>query len=234
MILFVRRSSAVLLVCILLLSLVLVGLAENEIEVSAPLQRTIMLDAGHGAPDGGCVAADGTQEAPLNLAVCLQLQKALESRGFCVLMTRTDANGIHDSGKSIGEKKRADMRNRKKLRDAAMPALFVSIHMNQFEQTKYHGAQVLYDTTHQASADVAQCIQSALREKVDPENQRVPMRAPDGIYLLRAPNVPSLIVECGFLSNETEREKLKTADYQKAVADAIADGISQYFAGEKQ
>ncbi len=238
MIVFVRRSSVILLICIFVLNLALAACAGVLAKKSAPASvRCILLDAGHGAPDGGCVGADGTQEAALNLAVCLKLKTALEERGYRVLLTRTDENGIHDSGASIAEKKRADMRRRKALRDGGEADLFVSIHMNSFAQTQYHGAQVVYDTENVQAQQVALCIQNSIREQVDAENVRVPMAAPSSIYLLQAPRIPSVIVECGFLSNPEEREKLKTQDYQQGIAGAIAEGIAVYDAktttGEK-
>ncbi|MBQ4161208.1 MAG: N-acetylmuramoyl-L-alanine amidase [Clostridia bacterium] len=233
MILFVRKSSVVLLGIILSLSFVLLAVTGAMAQSEKTDLFTVLVDAGHGAPDGGCVAADGTQEAPLNLAVSLKLKTALEKQGVRVLLTRADENGIHDSGESIGEKKRSDMRRRKAMRDASDAELFVSIHMNQFSQTQYHGAQVIYDTTNPEAQQVALNIQNAIRNRLDSENKRVPMAAPSTVYLMRAPKVASVIVECGFLSNEAEREKLKTDAYQQRLADAIAEGIVQYQKGHK-
>lgn len=230
MIIFVKRSSAVLLLCILVLSLALLSVQKITAQNNAPPKNCILLDAGHGAPDGGCVGADGTQEAGLNLAVCMRLKTALEARGFRVLLTREDENGIHDSGESIAKKKRADMKKRKAMRDSGDAGLFVSIHMNSFPQAQYRGAQVVYDTQNPAAEQMAISIQNAIRENVDSENKRVPMAAPSSIYLLQKPVVPSVIVECGFLSNAEEREKLKTEEYQQAVAEAIAKGIAAFCA----
>ncbi len=228
MIVFVRRSSAILLACVFLLHLVWLLSAGAAADQTTAAPGCILLDAGHGAPDGGCVSADGTQEAALNLSICLQLKGALEKRGYTVLLTRTDENGIQESGESIGEKKRADMRKRRQLRDESGADLFVSIHMNSFPEPRYHGAQVIYDTKHAGAQQAAICIQNTLREKTDPENKRVPMAAPASLYILKAPALPSLIVECGFLSNPEECAKLKMAAYQQRIADAIAEGIALY------
>lgn len=228
MIVFVKRSSAVLLLCILILNFALIGMHRITASQSAETEKCILLDAGHGAPDGGCVGEDGTQEAVLNLAVCRQMKAALEARGYRVLMTRTGEDGIHDGGETIAQKKRADMKKRKAMRDSGAAGLFVSIHMNSFSQTQYRGAQVVYDTQNPAAQQLALCIQNALRETADAENKRVPMAAPKSIYLLQQPRIPSVIVECGFLSNPEEREKLKSADYQRTVAEAIAAGIADF------
>lgn len=233
MIVFIRRSSAVLLACIFVLNLVLLVCSGVLANNTPAANNCILLDAGHGAPDGGCVGTDGTQEAALNLAVSLKLKAALEKRGYRVLMTRADENAIYDSGESIAQKKRADMRRRKALRDESGAGLFISIHMNSFSQSQYHGAQVVYDTKNPQAQQVALCIQNAIREKADPENTRVPMAAPSSLYLMKLPQVPSVIVECGFLSNEAEREKLKTEGYQQSIADAIAEGVCIYDAKQK-
>lgn len=234
MIVFIRRSSAVLLVCIFVLSFALLALGESAKKApQAVRERCVLLDAGHGAPDGGCVGADGTQEAALNLAVCLLLRSELEARGYRVLMTRTDENGIHDSGESVQEKKRSDMKNRRKLRDTAPAALFVSIHMNSFPEAKYSGAQVVYDCENPAALTAAQCIQTALRTSLNPDNKRTPMAAPSSLYLLQKPKLPSVLVECGFLSNPEECAKLKTEAYQRRVAEAVAEGIAAYTAQQR-
>ncbi len=228
MLIFIRRGSAVLLLCILILSLAFIAIVAGA-QKTQTKQICLLLDAGHGAPDGGCVAADGTQEAVLNLQMCKQLQKTLAARGFAVKLTRTDENGLYGDTQGISKQKKADMRRRRELRDTAGADLFVSLHMNSFSQEKYHGAQVIYDTTNAQAQQAALCIQNAIRTKADNENKRVPMAAPSTLYLLRTPRVPSVIVECGFLSNTEECAKLKTQEYQVLLADAIADGIETYF-----
>lgn len=222
-----------MLACILALSFVLLAISGVRAEQQAGSGVCVMLDAGHGAPDGGCTGADGTTEAPLNLAVTLKLKKALEKHGVRVLLTRTDENGIHTGGDSIGEKKRSDMRKRRKLRDTSGADLFVSVHMNLFSQPQYAGAQMIYDTKHPQAQQAALLMQQAIGKDADPENRRVPMAAAKGIYLLQDAKVPSVIAECGFLSNPAEREKLKTDTYQQVLADALCKGILQYFENQK-
>ncbi len=228
MLIFIRRGSALLLLCILILSLVFIAVV-GEAQKTTTKQICILLDAGHGAPDGGCVAADGTQEAILNLQMCKRLEKILASRGFAVELTREDENGLHGETQGISNQKKADMRRRRELRDTSGANLFVSVHMNSFSQEKYHGAQVIYDTQNPQARQAALCIQNAIRDSADADNKRVPMAAPSSLYLLKTPRVPSVIVECGFLSNIEECAKLKTENYQVLLAEAIADGIETYF-----
>lgn len=234
MIMIFKRSSACLVSITLLVAgiTILLGRQLGDVPASAlPVySTTIVLDAGHGEPDGGCVAADGTKEAGLNLAVSQKLANILSQSGSKVIMTRTTEEGMFDaSAKTVAEKKRADMYKRRDTQESAGADIFVSVHMNKFEQSKYSGAQVVYDTKNPQAKILADCIQASLRENVDPDNKREPMAAQSGIFLLKNAPIPSVIVECGFLSNPDELARLKTEDYQNKIAWAIYGGICKYF-----
>lgn len=190
--------------------------------------HVIVLDAGHGEPDGGCVAEDGTKESVLNLSVTKMLEKNLADSGYKTIMTREDENGIHKSDGTIKNKKRDDMEKRLNIKTSSSADIFVSVHMNKFEQKKYHGAQVLYDKTNENAKKLAEKIQQELN-KADESNTRLAMETDGSIFLLKSSPVPSVIVECGFLSNTDELERLKTKEYQKKIADAICAGIKNYF-----
>ncbi len=211
------------LLTFLLCTIFIVALASEKNE-----SPTIIIDAGHGEPDGGCVGADKTKEATLNLSVSKKLENML-SEDYNVIMTRTTENGIHDKNlKSIAEKKRSDMRKRQSLKSSSNADIFVSIHMNKFEQQKYYGAQVIYDKTNENAKLLAEEIQSELA-KIDPTNKRQAMAAEKSVFLLKSSPVPSVIVECGFLSNPSELEKLKSDEYQSQISNAINNGIRNYF-----
>ena len=198
---------------------------------AAPDEKSykIIIDAGHGEPDGGAVGADGTKEANLNLSVSKKLETNLKTNGFNTIMTRTDENGIQNPNlKTMKEKKRSDMRKRAEKKVSSGADIFVSIHMNKFEQSKYCGAQVLYDATNERAKILAAEIQNKLLS-LDPQNTRVPMASNGNVFLLKSSSVPSVIVECGFLSNPGELEKLKTDEYQNELSKAIAAGIENYF-----
>lgn len=234
MIMIFKRSSAVIVSITILIAgiTILLGHRLGDVPASAlPVYAsTIVVDAGHGEPDGGCVAADGTKEAGLNLAVSQKLAGILSQSGSKVIMTRTTEEGMFDtSAKSVAEKKKADMYKRRDIQKNAGADFFVSVHMNKFEQSKYSGAQVVYDTKNPESKALATYIQTSLRENVDPENKREPMAAQSGIFLLKNAPIPSVIVECGFLSNSDELAKLKTEDYQNKIAWAIYSGICKYY-----
>jgi len=215
--------------------MMIAGIALGSIGVPATVNasygKVVVIDAGHGEPDGGAAGADGTTEAGLNLLVAQKLNNLLLQSDIKTVMTRTTNEGIYDpSAKNITEKKRTDMRKRREIQSSVGADLFISIHMNQFEQSKYHGAQVVYDGKNAEAKRLAECIQSALREGVDPDNDRQAMKSDGSIYLLKNAPVPSVIVECGFLSNGEELEKLKTDEYQTKLAWAVMKGIEAYYA----
>lgn len=195
-------------------------------------KATVIIDAGHGEPDGGCVGSDGTKEAGLNLSVSKKLEDLLKN-DYNTIMTRSDENGIHSAGaKTITEKKRSDMQKRKSIKESSGADIFVSIHMNQFEQSKYFGAQVIYDKSNENAKRLAQEIQKQL-SLIDENNKRQAMACNGSVFLLKSSQVASVIVECGFLSNSPELEKLKTDEYQNQLAQAIKQGIDAYFSSVK-
>ncbi len=234
MILFLKKSSVFLLCIIFLCTMTIIGLAFGS--VCAPTSqnnsfgKVVIIDAGHGEPDGGAVASDGTQEAHLNLMVANKLNNLFLQSDIKTAMTRTTEQGIHDAdAKNITQKKKSDMRKRKEIQENLDADIFCSIHMNLFSQSKYYGAQVVYDKANDESKLLAECIQSSLKENVDETNNRTPMAVNGSIYLLKNAPIPAVIVECGFLSNENELALLKTDEYQSKIAWAIYRGIEKYY-----
>ncbi len=193
--------------------------------------KRIIIDAGHGEPDGGAVGAAGAREQELNLAIAFQVQEFLEQSGAEVIVTRADANSIHDTGSTIRSKKVSDMRNREKIMNESDADVFLSIHMNQFEQSKYRGHQVFYSKNNEQSKTLAVLIQARLIEVLDPPEKREIKQASDDIYLLKKAQVPAVLVECGFVSNPEEEQFLLSEDYQKRIAWGIYTAMIQYFNG---
>lgn len=142
-----------------------------------------------------------------------------------VVMTRDTAEGLYDAEAS--NKKVQDMKRRIERIEEVKPAVTVSIHQNSYPEEAIHGAQVFYYDGSTQGQKLAQAIQTQLVEKVDPENKRQ-IKANDSYYLLKKTQVPIVIVECGFLSNAAEAQKLSTEEYQDRVAWAIYMGIMQY------
>jgi len=225
MIVVLKRSNLFILAMSAFLSAMTVSLAyksdiipANAVPVS---DKVIVLDAGHGASDGGAVGISGTEEKELNLKIAQRLQKLLEQTGASVVVTRSDDSPIADS-------KREDMHLRKQYKETSDADIFVSIHMNKFSQPQYSGAQVFY-APDESSRLLGEYIQEDMRQILNPENNRMAKKADSSIYILKSSSVPSVIVECGFLSNPQEERLLNQSDYQDKVAWSIYSGIIKYF-----
>ena len=186
-----------------------------------------MIDPGHGGFDGGTVAEDGTVEKHVNLAVSLFLRDVLTVGGVPVRMTRDTDTGLVDGSEStIRQKKVTDMKNRLALYEQA--ELVLSVHQNHFSVPKYDGTQLFYSVNHPDSRLLAESIQSVVREQLQTDNNRELKSATDGIYLLHHTTRPAVLVECGFLSNPEERQRLLTDAYRQQLAFAVAIGYFQY------
>lgn len=189
----------------------------------------IIVDAGHGGVDGGAVASDGTVEKDINLKIALKLRDCLAAMGFSVLLTREGDYSIHDSSAgTIRQKKVSDIKNRLKMTSDHPEALFVSIHQNTYTSSKYRGSQVFYAAQNPKSRELAELLQTSLRDQLQPENTRQIKPSPKSIYLLYHMQSVGALVECGFLSNHDETQMLKSDDYQNKLAFSIACGIMDY------
>ena len=215
-------DAAIALVCGAILLTTTAGVADRRQTAVTPAPY-ILIDAGHGGEDGGAVAADGTVEKDLNLAVALPLKDLLSVMGFSVAMTRETDIMLDGGEPTLRERKVADMKRRLAMVQAA--ELTVSLHQNKFEQTKYSGTQVFYSKNTPESREVAEAVRDSVVSLLQPHNTR-PLKAGDStVYLLHRATAPIVLVECGFLSNEAEREKLKTPAYQRQLAFAVAGGV---------
>lgn len=189
----------------------------------------IILDAGHGGEDGGAVAADGTMEKDINLSITQKLDVLLQAQGFRTLLTRTDDTLHYDaSASSMREKKVADLRYRLQCTEQTPDCVLLSIHQNKFTDPQYDGAQMFYSPNHPQSETLAQCLQDVFVAELQPDNTRKIKQSGTEIFLLYQTKVPAVMAECGFLSNEAERDKLKTDAYQQKVAACIANGLLHY------
>ena len=198
----------------------------------------IVVDPGHGGFDGGAVSKDGTSEKDINLAIALRLKERLEAAGWRVVMTRSDDRALdEDDGvkKQIRTRKTEDLRNRKKLIEEVKPSLVVSIHLNSFqEDPSVRGAQTFFPSkaeTEQIVEDsrrLAEAIQKELVEGLDDGTKREALAKKD-VLLLKDPKVPVALVECGFLSNPGDVEKLKKDSYQDKLSEFIYNGIVAFF-----
>ena len=184
----------------------------------------VVIDAGHGGTDPGKVGVDGSLEKDINLAVAKRLKTYLEQDDIRVIMTRETDTGLYSDTDS--RKKMADMKKRCEIIEESGADLVVSIHQNSYHEENVFGAQVFYYQTSTEGEKAAGIIQDAL-QKVNPDNTKK-IKANNTYYILKKTEVPTVIVECGFLSNYKEAQKLVTEDYQKSVAEAVAEGILSY------
>lgn len=216
-------ACALLLVFVSVMQIGLVG----STSVTPSAGPCLLIDPGHGGADGGAVAADGTQEKDLNLSIGLLLRDMLRIMGYEVRMTRTEDISIHSPDcKTLREQKVGDMKNRLAMYEEA--SLVVGIHQNKFEIPKYSGTQVFYSVNNPESKLLATELRESVLGLLQPENTRELKKADANIYLLSKTTVPAVLVECGFLSNLEELQKLKDPAYQAQMAFAIAGGVMQY------
>ncbi|SDL21438.1 N-acetylmuramoyl-L-alanine amidase CwlD [Natronincola ferrireducens] len=192
------------------------------------LTKVIVLDPGHGGVDPGAVSKNGVVEKDINLAIALHLKGFLEQSGAIVIMTRTEDKGLYSSGGSIRQKKNEDLRNRKEIVENSNADIFITIHLNAFSQTQYYGAQTFYPKGNAEGKKLAVKVQEELINTLDKNNKRVALEK-EGIYIIKGLDIPTVLVECGFLSNPQEEKLLQKASYQKKIAWAIYIGIQRYF-----
>ena len=178
---------------------------------------------------GGAVSSDGISEEEINLAIVLKLQKLLEQSGCHVILTRSDENGIYDlDKKSMKNKKVSDLKNRVELANSEEADCFISIHLNKIPQKQYKGWQTFYQANNEKSKELAFDIQNNLNFSMQKENKREILSL-SGKYIMDHIIIPTIIVECGFLSNEKEAKELQQDAYQETLAWGIYTGIMDYF-----
>ena len=134
---------------------------------------------------------------------------------------------------TVRERKASDLKRRAELVNAAGGCILISIHQNYFEQSQYSGTQVFFAAENDGSEELAQCIQMGVKNLLQPENDRE-VKPGNGIYLLEHVSVPAVIVECGFLSNAAEAEKLSQEEYRQQMALCIFGGVCEYAAQKNE
>ena len=220
-------SLAVLGIATVIVSVAVFAHGESS---AASYDYTIVIDAGHGGIDGGVAGTlTNVKESELNLAVAYLLKHEIEKHGFRAVMTRTDKNGLYGlKGKGF---KRRDMEKRKEIILKSKANMVISIHMNEFPLSSRQGPQVFFDKNSESSRLLAESIQKALNGFTG--NDHICLKG--DYYILKCTSSPSVIVECGFLSNAEDERNLMKEEYQKKIATKIFEGILLYTitSGEK-
>ena len=199
--------------------LILVSL---KVEALLPLTgKTILIDPGHGFLDPG-TSYGKIYEKDINLNISLYLQNELGSLGANVILTR---DGDYDlANPKASARKRSDFNNRIKLINESDADMYLSIHLNYLSDSTYYGPQVFYNNDNKK---LAETIQKVMNNKL--QGKREVKKIPNDTYMYSKLKIPGVLIECGFLSNGQERNKLITKDYQKEVAKSIAEGVLEYF-----
>ena len=185
-------------------------------------QVVIVVDPGHGGEDPGKVGINDVLEKDLNLQIAKKVKKLLEEAGIKIVMTRTNDK--------VPDAKKEDLNQRVQLINDTKPKLALCIHQNSYPDAKIKGAQVFYHTITPEAEDVASIVQEQLRT-VDPTNTRQ-IKENDTYFMLKNTQVPTIIVECGFLTNPDEAAKLTQEDYQDKLAQAICEGVVKWLNGD--
>ena len=187
--------------------------------------KSIVIDAGHGGFDPGAIGVSGVYESDLNLAVATYLQQQLEAYGAQVIMTRADDD-------ALAETKSLDMAERREIISESGSDIVISIHMNSHTDSDTSGPLVLFMEGSVQGENLATAIQESLNEYLDPKN--IGSARADDLYILRSGYQPCVLIECGYLSNIEEEEKLQDSQYQQLIANAICEGVAQYFSNFEQ
>lgn len=194
--------------------------------------KIILLDAGHGGPDGGAGTGD-TLEKDIALEITKKVRDYLQEQGALVIMTRDKDEDLADEGtKGYSRRKVEDLKKRLKMINKSDHDLFVSIHLNAIPSARWSGAQTFYAPNHKKNARAAKFIQEELRRNL--ENTTRKAKPINQVYILKHAKKPGVLVEVGFLSNPGEKALLKKDDYQEKVAASINMGVLRYFTNEKE
>lgn len=222
---------------IVIVSVIEVKTASEEVIKIMPItNKTIIVDAGHGGIDPGSMTDDqSVKEKDVNLKITKKVKELLEASGAMVILTRNDDTSLYteEAGKTIRQKYNENLKNRKKIIQESSADMFISIHLNKFQESKYYGAQTFYPAGKEDDKQLATYIQGELKRVVDKTNNRK-IKSTNDIYLIKDNEIPSTLIECGFLSNDKEAKLLNDEEYQDRIAWSIYVGIQKYFSETEQ
>lgn len=217
----IKRLIKLTLLLLLLLIIIISIFNVNASNLTFPLLgKTIYLDAGHGGVDNGATV-NNVHEKDLNLQIVYKLKETLTSAGATVLLTRKDDNDI--SNPNALYRKKSDFDNRIKLINNSNADLYISIHQNIYQNKKYSGPQVFYVKDNQKLAEI---IQNTLNKYL---NTKRKVKTINNTYMYKLLKKKGILIECGFISNNNERYKLKTEEYQLKLSKIITEGIITYY-----
>ncbi|MEG0229251.1 MAG: N-acetylmuramoyl-L-alanine amidase, partial [Oscillospiraceae bacterium] len=226
-----------LIICILFITLVGINVSAQKstqsVSAFCAYNKTIIIDAGHGGFDSGAIACDGSQEQIYNLKISQKVRELFLSFGYNVIMTREDENAINNADAStIREKKKTDMYKRMDIMTKAQNPIFISIHQNTSPSKSAKGSVVYFTKNLPDAEKIAQSIQSNITDNLQPENKRTIVEAKSNLFLLHKATCPAVLVECGFISNKADLDKIKKDEYQNKISFLIFKGVNDFIQSE--
>lgn len=189
----------------------------------------LVIDAGHGGIDAGTIGVDGTKEKDINLNIALKLYDFARVSGVNATLIR---NGDYEYYRNSDDRKRSDLYNRMDYINSVHNSTLISIHQNHFENEKEHGMQIWYSPNDDKSPILADSILNITKKFLQNDNKRLNKKSGSAYYLLHKAKVPSVMVECGFMSNIKENSDLQNNDYQNKLAYLIMLGLNIYITEE--
>lgn len=233
----IRGADVLITILIIILVILVVVFFQNKkYELNDTVSKTVnenitvIIDAGHGGEDGGAVSKKGTLEKDINLSISKKLYSCLISRGFNAIMTRTSDISIYDDelkNADIHKKKVSDIDNRIRIARENPNAVFISIHQNYYGDSAIHGSQVFYNN-NEGSQLLAQIMQDRLKNDLNQNSNRASKEISQSVKLMNNIENTSVLVECGFLSNNEDENNLLDDDYQTMLSQSITDSICEY------
>lgn len=222
----VKRGAAALAVAIIILSCAAGALCEGIAYAATYSAPVIVIDAGHGGIDAGVRGkTSGVKESDVNLAIAYELREYFLDAGFSAVLTRKSQAGLY--GVPTKGFKRRDMQSRRDVIISSGADIVISVHQNFYSDSSRRGAQVFFDNDSESGKKLAVCIQNSLNSMENATRAVGPLVG--DYYMLKCTESPSVIVECGFLSNQADEELLVTEQYRKEIAYAIFAGAVSYF-----
>lgn len=189
----------------------------------------LVIDAGHGGIDAGTIGVDNTKEKGINLGIALRLYDFAVVSGISSFLVRDGDYLVYGEN---DDKSRSDLYNRMDYINSINNSTLISIHQNHFEDEREWGMQVWYSPNDDKSKIIADNILNITKSNLQKDNTRLNKRSDNSYYLLYKAQVPSVMVECGFMSNNEENKKLQDDEYQKKLAYSIMLGFSKYLTEE--
>ncbi|WP_082235734.1 N-acetylmuramoyl-L-alanine amidase CwlD [Halobacillus massiliensis] len=218
---------AAVLVCVSLISFPMQEAKDTWQAWSSPLfGKVIVIDPGHGGPDGGARGKNGTEEKEITLKLAMYLRDYLQEAGAVVYLTREDDKDLSTGEGSLSHRKSEDIRKRLEIINNSKTDLFISVHLNAIPSSQWRGAQTFYNPNKEESKKLAEAVQKEIKENLN--NTKREALGLRNIYIVDHSDSPGVLVEAGFLSNPEERELLESEDYQRKVAASIYKGLLRH------